>query len=331
MELVSIDELEEMLRRPTRLKEQHDFMPFRKKPFVLVAEGNAVPVHIGFVQEKLESGLFWSIFNSLCSDDERDALFREWGYLFERYVTQVFLETFNSAREKYVPFPRFVDNDEEAFDGVIVDGEHWVVMEFKGGFLKAEAKYAEDEDEFLRDTERKFGGGKKAGMEQLARKVGAVFAERSSDRRSLKGLDQSSVKVVIPVLVVQEPFISSEITSTLLVDVFGSLKRKQRLDPRITCTIPLVIDISEIEGIKPHLAGGTIHFAECVMERVKLGGSGFLSFGDFMRAYMASNGVAPANDPITIKRFRSIMNRTSERFFNKPFEFPDELGDPEHG
>lgn len=331
MELTHIDELEAMLRQPTRLEEQHDFMAFRKKPFVLVADGNAVPVHIGFVQEKLESGLFWTVFNSLGSDDERDALFREWGHLFERYVTQVFLETFDKTREKYFPFPKFADNDEEAFDGVLADGDYWVVMEYKGGFLKAEAKYAENEDEFLRDTERKFGAGKKAGMEQLARKVGAVFAEKTSERRSLKGLNQTGVKVVVPILVVQESFISSEITSTHLAEVFGSLKRKQRLDPKITCTIPLVLDISEIESLKPYLLNGSIRFIECVMERVRMGGSLFLSFGDFVRDYIARNGVEAARDSVTMDRFRSIMNRTSVRFFNRPFKAEDDLVDAENG
>jgi hypothetical protein len=319
MELASLDELEEMLRKPSRLKEQHDFIAFRKKPFIQVAEGNAVPVHVGFIQEKRESGMFWSIFNSLTSDDERDALFREWGRLFEQYVSQALVQSFKGTPETYFPFPKFADNGEEAFDGLVTAGDHWVAMEYKGGFLKAEAKYAEDEDEFIRDTEKKFGRDKRAGMEQLARKIGAVLASPMKLIRPLLDIDHSGVKVVVPLLIVQEPFISSEVTTPYLVDIFGTLKRKQQLNPKVTCTIPLVMDISEIESLSPYLVSGKISFIDCIMKRVHLGGTRFLSFGDFLREYIDERRIERLKDTGTHERFRLIMNRISERFFKKPF------------
>jgi hypothetical protein len=324
LELASLDELEEMLRKPSRLKEHHDFIAFRKNPFIQIAGENAVPIHVGFIQEKLESGLFWSIFNSLTSDDERDALFREWGRLFEQYVSQTLLQSFKGTPETYFPFPRFADNCEEAFDGLVAAADCWVVMEYKGGFLKADAKYAEDEDDFMRDTDKKFGSDKKAGMEQLARKIGAIFAPTAKLRRPLQGIDHSGVKVVVPLLVVQEPFISSEITTPYLVDVFGTLKRKQHLDPKVTCTIPLVLDISEIESLGPYLLSGKISFIDCIMERVRIGATGFLSFGDFLREYINQKKIERVKDTGTLERFRAIMKRSSERFFKKPFTQDEE-------
>ena len=287
MELTTLDDLEEMLRKPSPLKPQHDFIAFRQKPFVHVGEGNAVPIHVGFIQEKLESGLFWSIFHSLASDEERESLFRNWGYLFEEYISQTVCQALEKAPETYFAFPKFTDNNEEAFDGIVVAGDYCVVMEYKGGFLKAEAKYAEDEDEFIHDTDKKFGAGKKAGLEQLSRKVGAIFAAKDHQKRLLHGIDLSNVKVVVPMLIVQEPFISSEITATYLVEEFGSLKRKQQMDPSITCTFPLILDVSEVENLKPYLSSGKISFIDCIMKRIGTGSSGFLSFGDFLRGYVS--------------------------------------------
>jgi hypothetical protein len=118
---------------------------------------NAIPMHVGFVQEKLESGLFWRIFNSLKTAEERLSLFTDWGRLFEEYVSRILVQCCAASGENYSPFPKFSDNGDEAFDGVISSGKYWVVMEYKGGFLNSNAKYTEDEEEFIKDLEKKFG------------------------------------------------------------------------------------------------------------------------------------------------------------------------------
>ena len=197
MELATIDDLASSLLQPSALKAHHDFIVFRRTPFLKVSEDNAIPIHLGFVQEKLESGLFWTIFNSLSSRQERARLFTDWGHLYERYVSLVISECLEKSGETYSPFPKFADSNEEAFDGIVSSGKYWVVMEYKGGFLSARAKYSEDEGEFLRELGIKFGEGKGAGIEQLVRKIAAVFALRPNKRRYIKDMDSSSVGVVI--------------------------------------------------------------------------------------------------------------------------------------
>jgi len=229
-ELTTFEALRATLTEESELKPHHDFMAFRKRPVLEVAPGVAIPLHLGFLQEKLETGLFWAVFNSLGTRQERSDLFTDWGHLFEAYVSQVLDQRVQGPREKYFAFPTFSDNGDEAFDGVICAEECWVVMEYKGGFLSATAKYAEDEGKFIDDLDRKFGAAKGAGVEQLVRKVASIFAERPAARRSLNGLSAAGVRVVIPVLIVQDAFVSSELTSSYLVDAFETLKRKHRLD-----------------------------------------------------------------------------------------------------
>jgi hypothetical protein len=320
MELASLDGLENSLRVPSPLKPYHDFIAMRKRPVLEVDPENAIPMQVGFVQEKLESGLFWTIFNSLKTPEERFSLFTDWGHLFEEYVSRMLAQCCAASKENYIRFPKFSDNGEEAFDGVISAGKFWVVMEYKGGFLNSLAKYAEDEEEFIKDLEKKFGSEKGAGIEQLTRKIGAVFAANPKQRRPLVGLDSSEVRIVGPVLIVQESFVSSEVTVPYLVDIFGTLKRKQQLDQRVVYTFPIILDVSELESLKPYVTGKKLSMIGCLMERVRIGANGFLSFRDFFREYLRERGIERVTDDETFTRFRAIMNRISLRFFKKPFE-----------
>lgn len=157
MEQTSLDKLETSLTVPSLLKPYHDFIAMRKRLLLEVEAGSAIPMHVGFVQEKLESGLFWTIFNSLKTTEERLSLFTDWGHLFEEYISRMLAQCCAASEENYTRFPKFLDNGEEAFDGVISTGKYWVVMEYKGGFLNAIAKYAEDEREFIRISKRNLG------------------------------------------------------------------------------------------------------------------------------------------------------------------------------
>jgi hypothetical protein len=318
MELASVAELEASLRSSTGLKDQHDFIVFRRKPFMEVLESNAIPLHLGFVQEKLEAGLFWRIFNSLDTSKKRDALFTDWGRLFEQYVSGIFISAVPNAG--FVPFSTFADNGDEAFDGVVISEECMIAMEYKGGFLSAAAKYSENEAEFQADLDKKFGREKGAGMEQLSRKICAIFASNARDQRVLREISTAGIKFVIPVLVVQDAFASSEVTVPYLGDVFGTLKRKKSIRRDVICTFPLVLDVSEVETLRPFLASGKLSLTDCLMERVKIGTNGFLSFRDFFRGYLSERGITFVRDDETLARFTEIMNRISLRFFKKPLE-----------
>jgi hypothetical protein len=331
MEVTSAQQLEDSLREPSTLKEYHDFITVRKRPFLQTIDDGVIPIHLGFVQEKLESGLFWTIVNSLPERDDRARLFTEWGHLFEGYVSQTVAECFTRDTERYIPFPRFTDNNDEAFDGMIAAGSHLFVMEYKGGFLTANAKYAENERAFIEDLNRKFGSGPGAGVEQLVRKIRDLFAAKESNRRAINGFDSSKVRIVVPLLIVQESFVSSELTANYLADVFGNLKRREQLDRNAIHTFPLVLDIAEVEMLKLYITSGAVTFTDCLMSRIKLGASQVLSFRDFFNGYVQERRVVRPKDQQSMPRYLGIMERISQRFFHKPFDAPDalenELGD----
>lgn len=319
VEQITVDKLTQSLLSPTKLKNQHDFIAFRRTPFLEVAPDNAIPIHLGFVQEKLEVGLFWSIFNSLKTAEDRSRLFTDWGHLFENYVNEILGTSFPGPSELFTPFPKFTDKDEESFDAVVVAGNHLFAFEYKGGFLKAEAKYAEDEIALIDDLNKKFGNGEDGGLSQLARKVGQIFAANSTKRREITGIDTSQISVVVPILVVQDTFAASEIAYPFLYEVFGSLKRVQSLERRVTIVGPVVLSVGDVEMLRPYVKSGKISFRECIMARAALGGLKHITFHDFFHDFLTERSVGPIWDEDAKKTFRRVMDRVSQRFFGKSF------------
>jgi hypothetical protein len=316
IEKTTVDGLAQALQTPNNLKSHHDFIALRRTPFLEVAQDNAIPVHLGFVQEKLEVGLFWAILNSLKTPEERGRLFTDWGHLFENYVAEILGSSFSGQDEVFTPFPRFADNNEESFDGVISAGNHLFVLEYKGGFLKADAKYAEDEEVLIEDVNRKFGKGEDGGLWQLARKMGQVFAADPRKRRAITGLDTTKSTVVVPIMIVQDTFVGSEIIHPFLYEVFGSLKRMQQFERRLTVVGPLVLSVGDVEMLRPYVKSGKMSFRDCMMARIGLGGQKHISFHDFFRDYLTSRSVGPMWDEDAKKLFREVMGRVSKRFFN---------------
>ncbi len=55
------------------------------------------------------------------------------------------------------------------------------------------------------------------------------------------------------------------------------------------------------------------------MEPIGFGGSKHLYFHDFLRDFLTKRSIGPMRDEDTPKRFRNVMERVSQRFFNKSF------------
>jgi len=106
MESCTISEFASILSEQSELVPHQDFTAFRMKPFLRLDTGTVICVNPGFVQEKLEIGLFWTIVNNLQGQDRKIA-FDTWGKLFEAYVNQILETAVNPAKEKYIPCPDF--------------------------------------------------------------------------------------------------------------------------------------------------------------------------------------------------------------------------------
>jgi hypothetical protein len=329
LELATLEQYREELRASTRLAPRHDFTLFRKRPFFRT-NGRCVPIHPCFVQEKLEAGLFWTIFHTMKDEAERNALFSLWGRLFETYIIEG-IEAAAKGKNQFMPFPKYRDNKQEAFDGILSNSSVCIVFESKAGFLRAESKFSEDLKLLIPDLYDKFGRSKTGALLQMASNITQVFNENQAQRRGIESLDLTRTRVVVPVLVVQEKFVSSPLTAYFLANEFRSELRKQRLARDIDCQCQglIVMDAYDIEALRACNSNPTFNLLDCIFERSRLGDQVY-DFHDFLIDYAHKRQVSLKSDPAMDERFRAIFDRVSQRFFHRPLlEDAQETDTPE--
>jgi hypothetical protein len=323
MESSTIAECASALVAPSDLVSQKDFTAFRIKPFLQLSSGSVICPNPGFIQEKLEIGLFWTIVNNL-QGDKRQKAFETWGTLFETYVNEIFGAIIDPANEKYVPCPDFKEkkHHHEAFDGILLSGRVCVAVECKGGFLPNNAKYGDDLDRFVEALEKKFGTEPGAGVEQLVRKISQVFARKPAERRELDGIDLSPIDIIVPVLVVQDNFVSSMLTLPWLAKSFRDSMRKKSVDPRVVLTSLLVLHVEDVESIQTYIKTGHFSVGECLLHAGKRGDPGstrLFDFSDLFREFLKEKNIPPMKAG-SDERFNEILNRVTLRLFNQKFE-----------
>ncbi len=324
MESTTIADLAARLAEPSELVPQKDFTAFRMKPFLQLNSGSVICPNPGFIQEKLEIGLFWTIVNNLQGDNRQKA-FETWGKLFEIYVNETFDAMIDPVKEHYFACPDFKEKQHHhyAFDGLLLSGRVCVAIECKGGFLPNNAKYADNLDQYVQSLEKKFGTEPGAGVEQLVRKISQVFAAKAAERRALEGIDLAPIDIVVPVLVVQDNFVSSMFTLPWLAKTFRDLIRKKSINHKIVLTSLLVLHVEDVESIGTYIKTGGFSVGECMLYAGKCGDPGssqrLFEFADLFRKFLTDKNIQPVKAGGD-RRFDEILNRVTLRLFNRPFE-----------
>lgn len=322
-EATTADALIVALSDTANLLPHQDFTPLRVKPLVQLSSGNLICINPGFVQEKLESGLFWTITNNLEGKDRQNA-FDSWGRLFEAYINEVFAGAVDPNVERYIPRPDYIakQNRHESFDSILISQGTCAVFECKGGFLPNKAKYGDDVDQLLKSLEKKYGREIGAGAEQLSRKIGYVFGSDEKRKRNIESLDSAAIKIVIPVLVVQDEFVSSPLTVPWLAKVFRDLMRKTVLSPGVLWPSLVVLHVEDVEKLATYVKAKAVSLTECLMFSSKMGDprvGNIFSFDQVLRAYLKEKGINKIPPDDLAGKLRAAMNRVTMRFFDKPF------------
>jgi hypothetical protein len=227
----------------------NDLTAFRKKP--LITEGHAsLTSDVNFVVERFETGPYWRV--NYISRETGDKLRRFWGSVFEVYVNDLT----KAHASNFIPDPRLLDNqNEQLCDGVVVEGDSLVIMEYKASMFTADAKYSGDyiklREEIAKKLVRDSAERSKKGVEQLAAAIKSLFSDPS--RTVVSGLDVSRIKRVYPLLLTLDDLGSSLLISRLLnfyfKDVFNPSEFQGIEVKPLLCT-----DIETFEGVVPHLA-----------------------------------------------------------------------------
>ena len=238
--------------RPTDWR--FDFVPFKARPLIEVKQDKFLCPDIGFIIEKMHSGVYWAIFEGL-TQPERPRLFKAWGILFEEYVNWFVNSSTFSTPLLFYPSPQWPDGT-ECFDGVFLQDSRFLAMEYKGGFLKIEARYSGNPQAFESDLELKIG----EGCQQLADKIETLFNADPKKRRKLKDIPLNHITRVIPVLVVQDHILRGPFINWHLNKIFNAGLDRTQLSSEVAVDSLNLVGIHELETMVESAGGGTYDF-----------------------------------------------------------------------
>jgi hypothetical protein len=306
--------------RRVKVLPHFDYVVFRTRPLIEVDKDAFICADACFMVEKLSSGIYWTIVDSLTGSDKQRA-FDAFGYLFESYVNRLFQQIPISdgcflSQLKYT-------NGDSAFDGAIWHGNHLIVMEYKASFMRAEAKYGGKIRLFEQELDKKFGLDKRTrkqkGIAQLANHIELLFRKDPSQRRTLPELtevvQQSGCRIerITPVLIVQEPALRLQILEGILSQRFLKLLRRKEISNAVRVEPLAVIDIDTLEDLKPHLMAGDFTLEQCLNARALRDPEYTLMWHDFLDYLFPNFQKTP--DMEVDRKFEAIMGRAKKNFF----------------
>jgi hypothetical protein len=244
-------DLNRALRSERKTDWRLDFVPLKSKPLIELWPGKFLCSDLGFLVDKMHSGVYWAINDGLSSSD-RPKLFKAWGILFEEYVNLFLSDRRFGQPLKFWPRPKWHDGVEESFDSALLQDSRFMPIECKGGLLKLEARYSGKKDVFEMDLDLKIG----EGCRQLARKIEAIFGTVPSTRKALQNIPTDHVTRIVPVLVVQDPILRGPFINWHLNRAFERALDKSKLRVGVAVEPLTLVSVNELESMAESAEAG---------------------------------------------------------------------------
>src|SRR5574340_63469 len=291
-----------------------EMTPFRNFPLVRQAGDRFFCIDTRFLADKLESGIFWSMLDSLPQKD-RTTLHRLWGYSFEAYVNHVLQDAVSSTSSVFMASPVYERTGAQVCDGIIVAGTDAIVLEYKGHTFRAESKYSGDlsalENEINEHLVLK-------GVSQVAAAIEGLFSGESTYR--IRGLDLSKIKRVFPVIVTRDDLGGSYLMSRYLNGKFKKIINRRSFRPIVICPL-FSLSAEGVETLSPYLAYRT--FGQILEGWYRNDPALFFSFLSVMNPIVNTLGLL--QNELLQNEFEDVMNRAAKILFNKELAGDDAL------
>jgi len=243
--------------------ERLDLVPFKVKPLLRLAPDIYTCVDLSMLAEKLHNGPYFLLSN-LLDDAGRERVFTAWGFLFEAYVTWLLNSLDGKHCARLYADTRW-ENGNKSFDSIVVKQRMVVVMEFKGGFLRQDARYGNDVEKFTKDLEKKFGGGCK----QLARDIAALFPP-NKNKNNLVGVPiPSNAEWVMPVIVVQDLMLETPLVNYFLNQRFQQERKLFPANNQLEVLPLTVIPITRLEDLMEMAEGSGLDVISFLHQRCR--------------------------------------------------------------
>lgn len=234
------------------LKPQLNFTAFRRFPFIYLKNDVFTCIDISFLIEKTSYGLFYTFLNSF-TRDMNDKLFEHWGDVFEIYINRLFREIYPEFSGLFHTDTRFeTKSRDKAFDGIKDDVNFLLVMEYKASGLSLEAKYSGNAKLLLEKMDEKYGRYGK-GVSQLAKNIEHLFNFEPEKRRKIQGLNSENIKVVYPILILNELSLQFGLANWKLINWFNDEIKTKSIDKKISVKPILVLTVENLENIFLHI------------------------------------------------------------------------------
>jgi len=257
---------------------RYNHTPLRMKPFWKFGDDNYLCIDPAFLQEKLSSGVYWTIMNALDPEDGNHFA-RLWGRLFERQLWMILESIY--ASDRVWRSPRYLDNGDEAFDAVLDYGSHLVVCQAKSTFVPVDAKYSGNSEVFFEGMESRYGDEPHAVLRQVRENLVSCFG--LAGRRVVEQIRGRKFREVIPIVVYQEPILEFGLVSRRFTTRFER-ELKDLLFVLDLHVRPVVfIHISDFHLIAQYIRDGDFSLVDLLHSKLSDDPNHVLSLGEFFK------------------------------------------------
>src|SRR6266849_8510069 len=133
-----------------------------------------------------------------------------------------------------------------------------------------------------------------------------------SELKPQKDFTALRMNIVVPVLVVQDNFVSSMFTVPWLAKSFRDLMRKKSINHKVVLTSLLVLHVEDVESIQTYIKTGDFSVGECLLYAGKCGdpgsAQGLFEFSDLFRRFLTEKNIQPVKAGAN-RQFEEILDR----------------------
>ena len=256
---MSIDELASEIETAPSLP--NEFRLLRKYPLVKIGENRIMCVDIGFLLEKLETGIFWIIRDQLEAEEtgKGKKIIDLRGQIFEDYAASIIkraLSDTEACTERYIISPKYDQKEQaECTDIAILGDDTLLLLECKAPLLSAKTKFSGDFCNL-------YDGIKPnaiKGVEQLWSAIQTLGHTDTTQRRQVEGIDISQVRKIYPVLVLSDRIFSFPFMNRFLDSEFQRFVTYNDLEEHLEIMPLTVLTIEDLENLEPYLSDIPFH------------------------------------------------------------------------
>ena len=308
---ISIEEL--TLKAEKQRSLPNEFLLWRKYPLVKIGENQIMCVDIGFLLEKLETGVFWIIRDQLEAEEtgKGKEIIDLRGQIFEDYAASIIkraLSDTNACTERYIISPKYDQKQQaECTDIAVCSCDTLILFECKAPLLSAQTKLSGD---FC-----KFYDGIKPnaikGVEQLWNAIQTLGHTNKKNRRKVEGIDISKVKKIYPVLVLPDRVFSFLFMNEFLNFEFQRLVKHKYLKKHLKIMPLTVLTIEDLEDLEPYLKDTPFHahLDKWIMQEFLP--NKFFSFSNYLRSL---GGKEMRQNKYMERKFQQLVEDIKEYF-----------------